>query len=295
MPFCVFIPCSPDSIEIERIDDLIEGIYQYEPSCQEVFILNDGNTRLHELRSCRYQLLTNPRSGHGWGVGGRLVAGQLFAYRAIYEQWPDLSYILRLDTDAHVIRPFHAALKACFDDRTIGMVGSRIASDTLPPYKVTPPLSYFAGKVRKLKAPLSLWRRPSVHLRCSVYGKHRKVAKMFAAAEGRGYITGELIEGGSFAVSRAWVGNLVRANLSVDDFLDIPITDDLVTTMLTYYLSLRAVDAGSFCIEPKTLRFEPEQFKEHPAAAIIHSIKRYRNMDEQTIRSYFRRLRRSEC
>ena len=295
MPFCAVIPCGPDSVEIERLHDLIEAVYHYEPSCREVFILNDGNARLDELHSCRYQLLTNPRRGHGWGVGGGLVVGQLFAYRAIYEQWPDLSYILRLDTDAHVIRPFHAALNACFNDRTIGMVGSRIASDTLPPYKVTPPLSYFAGKVRKLKAPLSLWRKPYFHVRCSAYGTHRKVAKMFSAAESRGYTSGELIEGGSFAVSRAWVENLVRANLSADDFLDIPVTDDIVTTMLTYYLGLRAVDAEIFCIEPRTLRFGPEQFKDHAAAAIIHSIKRYRNMDEQTVRSYFRRLRRGEC
>jgi len=100
---------------------------------------------------------------------------------------------------------------------------------------------------------------------------------------------------GSFAVSRAWVENLVRAHLSADDFLDIPVTDDIVTTMLTYYLGLRAVDAEIFCIEPRTLRFGPEQFKDHAAAAIIHSIKRYRNMDEQTVRSYFRRLRRDEC
>src|ERR1700675_4245488 len=102
---------------------------------------------------------------------------------------------------------------------------------------------------------------------------------MFAAAEGRGYITGELIEGGSFAVSRAWVENLVRSNLSADDFLDIPVTEDIVLTMLTYWLGVRAENAEIFFIEPRTLRFSPNQFKEHPAAAIIHSIKRYRNMD----------------
>jgi hypothetical protein len=294
MPFCALIPCGPLPIEIERLDDLINSIYHYEPACKQVYILNDGNTRLDELHSKRYKLLSNPRRGQGWGVGGGLVIGQLHAYRTIYEQYPELSYILRLDTDAHIIGAFDSALKGCFEDYNIGMAGSRIASNALPLYKKTPPLSYFAKKVKKLQAPLSLWRQPAIHVRCTAYGVHRRVAEMFSAAESKGYTCGELIEGGSFAVSRAWLENLAKADLPAGVFLDIPVTEDVVMTMLSYYLNKRAVDVDCFCIEPGTLRWSPDRFGEHSPAAIIHSIKRFGDMDEQAIRSYFRGVRQRE-
>jgi hypothetical protein len=184
-------------------------------------------------------------------------------------------------------------LAEIFRDESVGLAGSRIGPEPRPLYKTSAPLSFFAGKVRKLRAPVSLWRKPRWHVRFALGGAHRRIARMYALAEGRGYVPGELIEGGAFAVHARCVRRLVEAGVTARwrEFLDVPTSDDVVITMLPFFVGLRAVEARLFSIEPASLRYAPEELLADPAVGVVHSVKGFRGRGEEEIRAVFREPR----
>lgn len=294
MSFAVVIPCGPGPQEVERLQDTIDALLHHEPGCGRVLVLNDGNSELPGLalpREC--EVLEHPRKGRGWGWGGGLLFGELHAFERLLREDAGLSFVLKLDTDALVIRPFAQALATQFAEAPAGLIGSRIAKDPLPPGKTTAPHSYFAAKVAKLRAPIGLWRKPRPHLRLALRGAHRRIAQLYEEAEAKGYLPGELIEGGALAFSGRCLRALAdRGVLAMaDDFLDLPVSDDIVLTMLPYLVGMRAMNSPSFVVEPATLRAAPEDLLRNAEAAIIHSVKGFGSLDERSIRSFFRERR----
>jgi hypothetical protein len=201
---------------------------------------------------------------------------------------------LKFDSDALPIRALGEGLAEIFRDESVGLAGSRIGPEPQPVYKTTAPFAYFANKVRKLRAPVSLWRKPRWHLRFALGGAHRRLARMYDVAERRGYVPGELIEGGAFAVHARCVRKLVEAGVTARwrEFLDVPTSDDVVLTMLPYFVELRAVEAPLFSIEPASLRYAPEELLADPKVGVVHSVKGFRGMGEEEIRAVFRGARR---
>lgn len=294
MPFAAFIPCGPGSYEVERVRDTVSALLHYEPRCLQVLIINDGNPGLERgMFPAPCELVDNPRGQRGWGWGGGLLFAELWALEKIRRDNPAAEFVLKLDSDALVIRQFSTQLSSIFADATVGLAGSRIANDPLPAGKTTAALSYFAGKVQKLRAPVSLWRKPRLHLRFSIAGKHRRVAALFGEAEAHGYLPGELIEGGAVAFSMRCIDALDRRGIlkAREDFLDAPVSDDIILTMLPYLVGMRAVNSTSFVVEPATLRADPETLQADPEAAIIHSVKSAGDLTEEAIRAFFRRSR----
>lgn len=239
MRFAVLIPCGPASIELERLKDTIESILHYNAeACSSIGVMNDGNKDIQKVTWPRLvNIFDHPRNGKGWGWGGGLIGGEIWSFEQIIRANPDVECVIKLDTDALMVRPLADALDAVFSNPTIGMAGSGIASNELPSFKNTNPLSYFANKVRKLRAPVSLWRKPKWHLRFALSGPHRRIAEMYDVAEKNGYLEGELIEGGSFAMTTNCINRLVASGITArwDEFLDCPVSDDVVLTMLPYY------------------------------------------------------------
>jgi len=296
MRYAALIPCGPSPLEAERLGDLLDALAFHDPEdCAVTIVLNDANPFLSERIAghpkCR--IVDNPRRGEGWGVGGGLAAGQIWTSERIACEYPEVGCIVKIDTDALPIQPMGSELERIFADPSVGIAGSRIASEQLPSYKITPPVSYFGKKVHRLRAPLSIWRMPHWHFRFAISGHHRWIASLHDQAETHGYIEGELIEGGAYAMSMALIRTLVEAKVTARwrDFIDIPVTEDVIMTMLAYSAGFRAVDTPFFCIEPGTLRYAPSEILADPGVGIVHSLKCYRNTTEAELRKAFREAR----
>lgn len=296
MHYAALIPCGPSPLDAERLADLLDALAFHDPEdCVVAVVLNDANPLLPERLAgypkCR--VVDNPRCGEGWGVGGGLAAGEVWAAQWLAREVPEVGCVVKIDTDALPLRPLGNALERVFADASVGIAGSRIGPAPLPAYKVTPPLGYFAHKVRKLRAPIGLWRMPRWHLRWAISRSHRWIASLYDQAEARGYIEGELIEGGAYAMSMACLRALVESGITARwrDFLDMPVSEDLVITMLAYVAGFRAAEIPSFCIEPDTLRYAPSVLLADPGVAIVHSVKRYRGAAESDLRQAFREAR----
>ncbi|GEM_PF-2510247 len=296
MKYAALVPCGPGPLEVMRAVDLLEALAFHDPEdCLAVLLLNDGNPDIAARVAGfpRVCVVDHPRQGKGWGWGGGLIGGELWAFEWLMREFPGAGCVIKLDTDALIIKPLGEALGRIFSDPTVGIAGSRIGLEPLPAYKTTNPLGYFATKARKLCAPVSLWRKPRWHLRFTLGGPHRWVASLFHEARSRGYLRGELIEGGALAFGREAVGALVEKGVTARwrDFLDAPVSDDVILTMLAYYAGSRAVDAPLFCIEPATLRQAPAVLMADPCVGVVHSLKAFEGTDEPALRKAFRQGR----
>lgn len=152
-------------------------------------------------------------------------------------------------------------------------------------------MSYFAGKVKKLQSAISLWREPRWHLRTMASASQRSLRRHFQKAKQQGYQDGFLVEGGAFALSGAWLSATQREGIfdQASDFLSAPVTEDIIMTMLTYRLGLRAINSSLFCIEPGGLGYPIQQMISQAALApIIHSVKHDDNLIEKQQREAFR-------
>lgn len=298
MRYAALIPCGPGQPEARRLADLLEALAFHDAAdCAAAVILNDANLFLTESVAGfpRCRVVENPRRGEGWGWGGGLAAGEIWALEWIAREVPGVDCIVKMDTDALPLRPLGGELDRLFADASVGIAGSRIARDPLPSYKSTKPLRYFAGKVRKLRAPVGLWRMPRWHLRFALSGPHRWIVSLCDRAEAHGYLEGELIEGGAYALSMALVRTLAESGITARwrDFLDLPLGEDAILTMLAYAAGFRAADSPFFCIEPDTLRSAPSALLADPGVGIVHSVKRFPGATEEKLRLAFRAARRA--
>lgn len=305
MSFAILIPCGPAAAEYERVIDLLDAISYYEPGCALVLIINDGNPAVDRIVSeardrlhigVPIQVLQNPRNGAGWGWAGGLVCGELAGLACLASRFPDLRFVLKLDTDALPVAPFSDKLCEIFEDPTVGMAGSRIIDQSTPSYKQTKPFEYFRNKTEKMLAPLSLWRKPTWHFRSPWLDRRvRRIAVILRQAIRQGYKPGELIEGGAFAWSGEYARGVVKTGIDQEReaILHLNVSDDLFLTPLSYYLGLRCVESSLFCVEPESLRFDlATMLNLSNETAILHSVKGASPAYESEVRAAFRARRR---
>lgn len=288
MSFSVLIPCGPSPRERERILDILGALERHEPDCEHVVLVVDGNPPMEEFgRSRGLTVLAGARNGAGWGVGGGLVTNQLGGYEWLLNHARRSRFVLRMDTDAAILGPFSGGIAAELAEPGVGMVGSFVDRETLAPDRRTPGIGYFAAKVRKLHHPVSLWRKPKLRLRTAASKDVRLLSADFREAGRQGYVDGMLVEGGSFALDWEWLMRAERLGLFRDKsrFCEAPVTEDVVMTMLTYRLGLKAVDSALFCIEPSGLRHPAAQMVGNAGRSpIVHSVKCASADDEAGLR-----------
>jgi hypothetical protein len=292
MSFSVLIPCGPSPREVARIRDILESLTRHEPDYELLVVINDGNEGLGFLDAYpKTVVIPGPRAGRGWGVGGGLVFNQLVGYSHIAAHTTRSRFVLRLDTDAWILGPFSKAIAGEFGDPSVGMIGSFVDSNNLGPDRRTPGISYFAGKAEKLRRWISLWRKPNWRLLTFISPSQRAIQRYFHSAEIHGYQNGFLIEGGAFALGWNWVEFAQTLGLydQAENFIDTPVTEDLIITMLTYYMGLRAMNSTLFCIEPSGLRYRVEKMiRKAGQSPIIHSVKHEDEYTEFLVRKLLR-------
>ena len=302
----VIVPCGPGELEFNRLVDLTQALSHWEKETW-LIVVNDANPFISKDALCkaapeadgmRIDIIKNPRSGRGWGWSGGLVLGELAALRFIYEREKNIPFVIKSDTDALPVASFSQKLATAFEDSTIGLVGSRIIDEQLPPERKSPPIGYFRNKILKMCAPLALWRKPKWHMRSPFWDKRTKQLRQFILqAIQKGYTPGELIEGGCFAFSPSLIQAICESHIDrqEDMILHLCVSDDLFLTPLAYYFEKRTINSEMFCIEPFGLRYPAEEIASKCAqAAWVHSLKESITNHEVISRQIFKELRKKE-
>src|SRR5215831_8064873 len=105
--FAVIVPVASTDEDWDRLPDLLDSLWMYEPHVEEVVILDDGppgRTPPSSPETCQITCLPSARKGRGDGWSGGLCAGMIGGLKYLASTSPpSRRWILRMDTDALVI------------------------------------------------------------------------------------------------------------------------------------------------------------------------------------------------
>ncbi|HEY0791745.1 MAG TPA: hypothetical protein VGD78_11845, partial [Chthoniobacterales bacterium] len=291
--YTLVVALGPGELELTRLTDLLSSIaFHQREGCAGVVLVNDGNPAASKGKGISFpasiEVVQNPREGRGSGWAGGLLTGLLHGFRIAHAQFP-ASYVLKLDTDSLVIAPFHARILAAIEAAPrAGLVGSYLHPHQGDRQDIA---RYQAEKVRKLRAPVSLWRIPKPHLRFGWTARARQLNVYQARAREHRYVDGEFIEGGGYALTRGGLEGFERLGVFADPrvFTDLAVGEDTICSMLVKAAGLDLVDlsgqGGVFCIEPRWLRHPPPELISQ-GWSIIHSVKDFGEAKESETRAY---------
>jgi hypothetical protein len=303
--FCAIIPFGPGETEFQRVQDLLDSLWTYEPLTPLVALIDDtGDDR--EIAenfipppSCRIVALRNPRNGRGVGATSGLSAGMLFALAWIERNVPNISFIVKLDTDALVIAPFSERIGRAFAaDPTAGMAGlyDRLC-DGRPRDQ-----SSFQKMLRKLSGPAAIWRQPAIpgqYLTLHFFGRGATIRHQIRDAIAAGYRPAEFILGGAYAISGEAIRRMERKGYFADPllWLHTHFSEDVVLSMYTCGAGLHllglAADGQPFAVQHYGLPDTPERLIER-GYGIVHSLKSDPHRSEDALRSIFKGRREQD-
>lgn len=290
MGFAVVMLLGPHKDEIVRTQDLLDSIQSFsEPEIHksDLYIVNDGNSRVNILRSNstffrNTFFLSNPLTGKPTPILDRHVAGMLYGLRHVVQKEP-YDFVLKVDTDALVINQFYERILAFFrKNPNAGMVGSYIR---FPDGSKRPGIEWWAPRVEK------------VYLIDSNSQRAFRRRKIIRAAKRNGYIYGHHVLGGSYALSanllREWKRRSMFRNVSL--FQGTNLGEDVVVSLLVKTAGFKMMDFNKegevFGTWFKQLRFTPDELLSKQYA-IIHSLKTFINyQNEIELRKLFKNKR----
>jgi len=310
VPWAVLIPAGPGKPEVDRVADLLESLYRFEPSVSRVVVVDDGPEAGRDLRSVagplrdRTSVITNPRARDAdWWTEGVLVG--IAAGLELLLADRDVEWVLRMDTDALVIGPVSETVTAAFAaDPQLGMVG---CYDRECDGSVRDFTDNWARTVRKYRMPISVWpgqlvparfRRwpkvPGSLFRSSLLGVGRERRRLIERAQANGYQLGEHCQGGAYAISM----RAVRA-MNTEGLLDCRLwrgtvlTEDVVMGIqvraLGFSMAGMADPGEPFGVTHQGLPGDP-QYLVDAGYGVVHSVKTF-NEPEADLRRKFRQLR----
>ena len=297
--FCAIIPFGPGETEIQRVRDLLDSLWTYEPLTPLVVLIDDGGedreieSSLTPPPACKIVRLRNPRKGRGVGATSGLSAGMLFALAWIERNVPNLSFVVKLDTDALVVAPFAERIEHAFAANPgAGMAG---LYDRLCDGQVRDQSS-FQKMLRKLSSPAAVWRRPAIpgqYLTLHFFGRGATIRDQIRDAIAAGYRPAEFILGGAYAVSGEAIRRMERKGYFADSllWLHTHFSEDVVLSMYTCGAGLRllglAADGQPFAVQHYGLPDTPERLIAR-GYAIVHSLKSDPYLSEEALRSVFK-------
>jgi hypothetical protein len=304
MSFSVLIPIGGGSSEIDRLRDLLDSLFHYEPHVSEIVIVDDimparKFSELNLAPGCRLVVLPNPRRGTGNGWLGGLAAAVIEGNNWL-EKNSRCDFVLKLDTDALVIAPFAAKVIAAFAAKPRAFL---LGSSTKTPNRIYDLPEDFptAPALVKLQRPLTVWRRTYrlwPRLQCILFRRDRQRRALIQAAVRNGYRLGLHCQGGAYALSRHGLTQIKASGALSDPMLWIwtPCSEDIVMTVSAYACGGTAGDLNGdgepFGTLAHGLPDTPERLVER-GFSIIHSVKDFEDSKEKETREFFRQRRLS--
>jgi hypothetical protein len=322
-PIAAVIPIGPSARDQERIDDLLHALAHHGPATGPVIISNDGAdgaallARLHSHR-LEGHVLPNPRAGRGPYWMGRLTAGLGNAYAYLRQHYPQ-HHVLKIDSDALVIRSFHSRLAALVSSHpSVGLIGS----DNLHylPVMFKPPAgaggdspadgqqsrdsadsetfdaTLWHRTTYRMSKPVARWTEPPF-LRQNLFGATGAMRHLLLLALANGYEWGRHANGGSYlltAEANRRLGTLpgfAHPGVIANDW----VTEDVFFGIAVYAAGLLLLpqqepgDVIASCW--KGLVGDNLDAVMARDNCIIHSVKDWGHFKETTTREYFRARR----
>jgi hypothetical protein len=206
------------------------------------------------------------------------VAGTLLGLRAARE----LDFVVKLDTDAAIIRPFSEAIERAFGDPELGVVGSYDRTSD----GGTRDWSVWREVLDQADRPLSLWRTAK-GIRINHRPRaHRLLVRSVRQAAYRFAPPGAHCLGGAYAVSAEF---LRSAQLDWSPWTRTRLSEDVVVGLLSSAAGLRMrslTGTGEpFAVSWRGLPSPPAEIVAH-GHSIVHSVK----CDEEGRESELREL-----
>jgi hypothetical protein len=285
-PFVVAVPVGPAPGEVARAADLLAALRAWEPEAGPVVLVDDAHDP--DLAALGAVVLPNPRAGRGIGAMGGTCAATLTALRWAHEHAPGAP-VLRLDSDALVIGPFAARLRAVFAaDPAAGVLGSCDRTCNGDERVV----GAWAPIVRRHAARLWLWRRGAPHVQQALRGRNAAVRREVHAALAAGHPPGRHCIAAACALSGALVGAMARAGMLDDPlrWVDARIGDDVMLGLqaaaLGFALRGMVADGEPFGLAHVGLPDAPERLVAR-GFALVHSLRNDPRHREDELRAFF--------
>lgn len=302
MNFAVIVLLGAGEGEIERTADLFDSMSANEPArvreC-DVYVVSERFGYPAELVSStlsfahRYHV-PNPRGEDLRHPLDHMTAGMLRGLSEIGRRGP-YSFVLKLDTDALVVGPFHDQLAALFAARPrVGMAGSYLR---FPDGSSRPGLVSWSPRVRSAMRLIS-FRRTLTGFRgvpAALRGAVRR-RRLLGEAHRRGYVDGHHVLGGSYALSGKLVHGWPNGSLEALQplFPRTQLSEDVVMSVLVVRAGYELIDYNApgevFGIWHRGLGDSPQSLLER--YAIVHSLKSGAGQDEEGLRDLFRSYRK---
>lgn len=304
MAFSVLIPVGPHPREIARCADLLASLARYEPGQVSHGVIMDDTlaprpelAKLAAASPFPIAHLLNPRRGRGSGWLAGLSAGVLTCLDHLAEHQQTGDFVLKLDTDALLIRPCSAQIGQRFQaSPRCAMLGAyrsfpHRTRDWLVEREPAPALE-------KLMRQFTIWRRthrPWPRLQWMLSRRDRTIRRLIIDALLAGYTLGEYCVGGAYALRGETVLAMRAAGFFRDplQWLPTPLGEDVVVSLLVKRLGLGIEDAihpgEPFGVGNPTLPFSPQEMIAK-GYSIVHPVNHRQEWPEEEMRAVFKSI-----
>lgn len=303
----ILIVVGPAEQEIDRLRDTLESAFALEPAITQAVIVDDS---LHSRSLDRATRTTSgplthavlsERRQQGNGVYGGLCENILLGCRELLRIGHDFDFVVKLDTDALVVRPFAEKLIAEFaQNPRAAILGSVNFEPDGQPRDRTP----WNTVTRRLTQYGAMWLRSprsgnlTQYFSQSFWGPHASIRKRIRTARASGYEWGKHQLGGAYACRKGLIDSLQANGCLEDRFIwrRVHMSEDVLMAMyaatLGYELADSYLPGAVFANKYKRLHAPPDQIMAGNWS-IVHSVRDCFGMSEKQLRAYFRAQRES--
>jgi hypothetical protein len=297
--FAVVVPVGPGGDEQERLTDLVDSVFHFEPATAGLIIIDDGAgakaASVPVPPSCKLVRVVNPRQGRHNPVSGGLCAGMLAGFERCLEVFSDtIAFVVKLDTDALVIAPFAERLTRLFaSNPEVGMAGAYRHTPNGEDRDFGPWTELVTDLTHRWIPTQRRWRRAGRRMPLAVSGQALRRRTIFREAFARGYIAGHHCLGGAYGITQSTLRTIAEAGYLRDPllWLDTSIGEDVLISCLTQAVGKQLVDYCRnnevFGIRYRGLVDTPDKLLER-GFSILHSTKSDPRVSERELREYFR-------
>lgn len=312
--YAVIVPVGPTQLEIERVSDLLESVWTYEPQANLCVLIDDSpqdrqlGGRVPRPPNGDIISLVNPRRGLGNPVLGGHCTSILSCLRAIYDHGP-VEMVIRLDSDALIIGSFSESIREFVhrhpDAGMIGTLGKTCRREE-PDY----------GWEADAPSPLVVWEQGITdeminHARENgssiiisdldpiepeALDGFISIRDHIRLAMKGGYSWLEYCQGGAYVLNFEIVIRMAQRSYLDNpiDWVCIPVAEDVVLGMYARAVGMKIMDFSDrgqpFGVQHQGLAYKPDELLDR-GHAIIHSVKNDRKYSEVEIRDFFWNVR----
>jgi len=281
--FGVLIPVGPDPREVTRLEALLGELERHEnPQELRVVVVDDGPVprRLSGSWPGLEVIRTPLWSGVPPDTLSAHVAGTLAGLRAVCDGVGEIEFVVKLDTDAAIIRPFSSALRDALRDPRLGVVGSY---DTTADGGVRD-WTMWTRTLARADRPFALSRRRG---RVRVWRRDRSqraAVRRLRDAAYRSAPPGAHCLGGAYAVSSSFLSS---AELDWCPWIRTRLGEDVVVGLLCSAVGLEMKSltgpGDPFALSWRGLPLSAPEIAAR-GHSIVHSVKRESEADELALR-----------